>query len=241
MPKERYFIDEDIIAQQQYVIEGKEYHHLAKVMRANIGDVVEIINGKGFLGKAQVQSLEKRQGILLVKEIIEEKLPKKEIILVQALPRANRLSTILEKGTELGMTSIWLFPGERSEKKKLSEQDINRMKSITIAATKQCGRLYLPKIEVKPFLKDWSKPDGNSFFGDIDPQAEPFIQRWQENSQQDNKILFFIGPEAGLTNNEINILNSWGSHGVKLHKNILRTDTAPLVALSLIHYSINFL
>ena len=193
-----------------------------------MGDTVELIDGKGALAHARILKLAKDSVELEVQSLVQDKPPPFEIILAQAIPRQNRLDIILEKGTELGFTKLWLFPGMLSEKKSVN---LTRAKKILVAATKQCGRLFLPEVEMKAPLKDWKKLDFSCYYGDTDPEAPPLLSLLQK---PEKGILFFIGPEQGFHSQEAHILKELGVRGVKLHPNILRTDTAPLCALSLI-------
>jgi len=234
VPAYRYFTDHSISEHQPIILEGQELHHLARVMRATPGETVELVNGQGQLALAQVTSVEKRTATLHVEEVKTVPPPTFEVIIAQAMPRPNRLDTILEKGTELGMTQLWLFPGKLSEKKEVTEKQLQRMRIVTIAAMKQCGRPYLPKICIKPPLIKWQKPEYNLFYGDVSPTAPLFSEAWE--SAQGHGLVFFIGPESGFSDDETATLEQLGAKGVKLHPNILRTDTAPLAALSLIQH-----
>ena len=227
MPVERYFLPSSFKKDKEEKIEGKEFHHLAHVTRIRKGENIELVNGCGQCATAQVISLERNYCHVNILNIITEEPSVHSIIIAQALPRLNRLTTIVEKGTELGMTELWLFPGVRSEKKNVSEQLYQRLQQVAVGALKQCGRLYLPKICIMQPLQNWEKPEIPCFFGD--PLSEPL------KKIENKKLCFFIGPEGGFSDGEVNIFKSWNSQGVKLHHNILRTDTAPLVALSIIH------
>lgn len=234
MPAERYFIPAPLIEDESLTLEGAEFHHLAHVMRTAVGDEVELCNGRGELAIGEVVELKKKKSATLrLKTVRFEPSPKTALILAQAMPRLNRLETIIEKGTELGMTELWLFPGERSERKELASSSLERMRSIAIAAMKQCGRLYLPEIRLKPTLKQWKEIPTPAYFGDTNPDAPLFWQAWQP---QPASLLFFVGPESGLTEQEEAFLRHAGVQGVKLHSHILRTETASLAALTLAHH-----
>lgn len=223
-----FFIPLSFQEQQEVILENNEFHHLSHVTRAKEGTQIELVNGKGELAQATILRLEKKLARLSIDLLQVQEKPSKELILAQALPRINRLDFIMEKGTELGATQFWLFPGVHSERKMLTEHQVERLQSLTIAAMKQCGRLFLPKIEIMPPLVRWNKCEVPAFYGDIAPLAEPFYKKHKEG----DSCLFFIGPESGFSDEEIAQLNALGVMGVKLHENILRTDTAALVALS---------
>ncbi len=233
MPAERFYIDAPLVAHKGVTLRDQEFHHLKHVMRVRPGDEVELVNGAGALAHATVDHIAKNHASLTILTANIEPKPQNDVILAQAIPRSSRLDFILEKGTELGVTQFWLFPSFHSPKKAPTQHQIDRMHTLTIAAMKQCGRLYLPQIALKPPLLEWDPPPGSSFFGDIRPSAPPFLTILQ---QQDTHfpILFFVGPESGFTEEEVAHFDRLHIHGVKLHSHILRTETAALVALALI-------
>lgn len=238
MPAERYFIDQPLNLQSQIILKDTEFHHLIHVMRTRKGEQVELINGQGLLALATVKDILKDQARLFINEVHTEMQRKERVILAQAIPKPNRLDFIIEKGTELGVDEFWLFPGKLSLKKDFSENQLERLESQTIVAMKQCGRLFLPKLCVKPALKEWKEWPKHAFFGDIESQAPLFLNIWKEKNWEEKdkieSIIFFVGPESGFNEEEISCLRQNGVTGVRLHQNILRTDTASLVALSLI-------
>lgn len=237
MPAERYFCPEEFVVGSSLLISGGESQHLVKVMRNSCGDVIELCNGRGTLASAKITAVERQGVFVTIEEILKfEPLPS-AVILAQGMPKMNRLDFIVEKGTELGMTHLRLFPGERSEKIGLSSQQRERIAMQLIAAMKQCGRLYLPKVELAPPLAEWGSsgvaPVGVELFGDLGEQAHSFYSLRQRGILT-GAVTAFIGPEAGLTSREEKILRKRGAIGVKLHKNILRTETAAIVMLALI-------
>ena len=229
MPAERFFLEQDLLKGARINLEGAELHHLS-VMRMKSGDGLELVNGRGVLAKAIVETIDKKKSCLLIQDVKISQTPKNEVILAQAIPRLNRLDYIVEKGTELGMTQLWLFPGHLSERKALTPQQKERVRSLSIAAMKQSGRLFLPKMSEMPVLEKWAIPDCTTYFGDVEPAAPLLDAVWKDNL----KILFFIGPEAGFTSQEIALFKKMNAKGVKLSRHVLRTDTAAITALAIL-------
>jgi len=222
MPADRFFLDAPL-KQQNLILSGEELHHLSKVMRAKVGSTIELVNGKGELAKARISKL----GTSAELNVIEHSFspPKPTLILAQAIVRPSLLDWIVEKGTELGASAFWFFPGDQSEKKELSSQQQKRLESLAISALKQSGRLYLPEIAYKPPLAAWKQPSGTLLFGDISPAA-PKLSSFQ------TPVVFFVGPERGFSLRETQILHELPAKGVKLHDNTLRAETAVIAALS---------
>ncbi len=232
---DRFFIDSPISEGASLEIRDKEFHHLANVMRVKQGDAVELINGQGVLAKAVVKEIQKKQAILSVASTRQYKKHSQEIILAQAFTRPQKLDFIIEKGTELGVTQFWLFPGKKSGKKEIKPAQLERLKILCISALKQCGRLWLPSLIIKPELEKWTRLEAPFYFGDIRKSA-PFLQAV---FKPDAKTGFFVGPESGFEKSEIEKFEILGAVGVKLNPNILRTETAAMTAAGLIVHLMN--
>jgi 16S rRNA (uracil1498-N3)-methyltransferase len=146
----------------------------------------------------------------------------------------NHLEWIIEKGTELNATEFWLFPGRLSEKGELSGNQQERLLHLALAAMKQCGRLDLPSIVLKPPLLQWGAIEGTLFFGDTAQEA-PFLWEVPHLKPAKPPVVFFVGPEKGFDKKEhAHLTEGMGARGVRVHRNILRTETAPLTALSIL-------
>ena len=223
MPANRYYVETDLAQSvtQRITLAGSEFQHLTRVMRASPGDTVELVDGRGHLATATLDSLSKKEAHFTPTSLHTEP-PDTPLILAQALPRPNRLATILEKGTELGATTFLLFPGQRSER---STTSLDRAHAITIAALKQSGRLHLPQIELRPPLLEWTTLPAPSFIADLNATTP---------LQPTSPACIFIGPESGLTSQEITHLTTLGAKPILLRHNILRADTAALAALTLL-------
>lgn len=228
MPVERFFIENPLQESSTVTLTDSEFHHLTHVIRCQEGETVELINGKGALAQASILSIKKKEAVLNITKTSFEPPQTIEIVLAQAIPRMNRLDTILEKGTELGVTQFWLFPSELGERKELTAHQLERQKGILIAAIKQSGRLFLPQIVLKPKLSQWKKLPYTAFYGDLSSQAKPLKE------QQFESAIIFIGPESGFTQDEEAVLQQLGVIGIRLNNHTLRTDTAAIAALAII-------
>ncbi|NGX48923.1 MAG: Ribosomal RNA small subunit methyltransferase E [Candidatus Anoxychlamydiales bacterium] len=235
MPKDRYFIDQDLKKNSSLEIKDKEAHHI-KILRKKVGEFIEVINGKGFLAKAKIENFDKKSIKIRVIDVFFEKEKKQKLILVQAFIKPNKLEFLLEKTTELGVDAIWLFKSKNSEKLNFSKNRLDRMRSILIAAIKQSGRLYLPKIEIFESIKDIKNIDGNIYFGDVDKKAKRLLDVYKEDKTKKDKknCYFFIGPEMGFFLGEISYLkNNLNALGIKLNNNILRAETAAIASIAI--------
>lgn len=233
MPAERYFI-EDSLETDSVLVEEQEHHHLVHVMRAKKDDTIEIINGRGCLAEGVIKELSKKSARIEIISRHKESLTPRELILAQAIPRINRLDYIVEKCTELGITQLWLFPGILSERKELTPHQIERLRNLAIAAIKQSGRLWLPEIHLRPPLKEWKEVLQRGFFGDTSATEEDYLAKHLLITPVSKGVIFFTGPESGFDSREEQKLKEMGVQGVKLLDAILRTDTASIMAVSLL-------
>lgn len=231
MPVNRFFVPGPLMGEVS--LEGTEFHHLVHVTRSRVGETVELVNGQGEVAQSTLRTVSKKSATLSIESIDLEPAPARQMILAQALPRMNRLDWLLEKGTELGVSEIWLFPGETSERGELSDHQMERLQGITISAMKQSGRLWLPKIKLLPALKQWTSWPRIALFGDLTPNCPP-LARILPQLASDRDIVFFVGPESGFTPAEIALLTAHKAIGVTLNRNILRTDTAAIAALAIL-------
>lgn len=239
MPHNRYYLNTPLCVGSTVSLEGEEGHHLLRVMRAKEKDLVELINGQGELASCTVEKIEKRQGILRINDVIHEKRPTLSIILALSYLRPSSMEWAIEKATELGATAFWLFPAARSEKKEFSAHQQERLKTITMSACKQCGRLYIPEIIYK---KELTKLDLSKETTGMTPLLceidAPYLRSDQSN--QESSLLLFIGPEGGFSDQEKQaLLQLKGIQTIRLHPNILRAETAPLAALSILYSQVH--
>lgn len=222
MPHDRFYIDAPLKEKETLSLEGEEFNHLFRVMRKREGEGVELINGKGFLASARIESLNKLYAELFVIKTKETKPALPSLILVQALPKLSHLELIIQKATELGVSTFYLYPSTLSEKKELSQNQKKRLQQILIGAMKQCGRLDLPEIK-------WGFPklEGNVYYGDLTEKAPPL------SKVGDLPATLIIGPEKGFTQEELKSLRKQGQ-GVSLGPYILRSETAALAGLAIL-------
>ncbi len=233
MPHNRYFVDTPLKEKQLLNLAGEEYHHLVRVLRARPGDQIELVNGRNQLAYSKVVEISKQSAELTIETVHESSSSSSSLILAMGLPRMNHLEWILEKGTELGVNHFWLFPALLSEKDTLNSSQQARARHLMVSAMKQCGRLDLPSMEIKPQLLQWPLLEGSLFFGDLSEEA-PYFWDLPHHKPLASPVIWFIGPEKGFDPKERHfLLHVLKAKGTRLHPNILRAETAPLTALSL--------
>lgn len=223
---ERFYSNTKFLANTKTELTENEHHHLSRVLRLRIGEETELVNGLGSLARARVVQIEKDRTYVQILSVHTSPPLLPYIMMGIPLMRASKLEWVLEKGTELGCDAFIIYRADRSSQETLSEHQIERLRTITVSALKQSRRLFLPSMEILPSLKSLLTKEAKIFFGNPSQDAPSFEYK------ADQTTLFITGPESGFSEAEFQILKSSGE-GVRLNPNVLRAETAPLVALSL--------
>ncbi len=225
MPADRFFFEGPLTT--TITLSGDEFHHL-KVMRIGAGEQIEIVNGKGSIAKGTLVSLDKREATLTLTNIQNTQARPARLILGIPMMRPNKLEWIIEKGTELGADAFHFYPAQFSEKMQFSNNQLERMHHLAVSALKQSGRLFLPSFEILTSFKELFATEGTILYGDVNPEAPSILKTSLEQT-----VLFISGPEKGFSPDEDKILEE-KAKGVTLCPHILRAETAPIAAISVL-------
>jgi 16S rRNA (uracil1498-N3)-methyltransferase len=210
------------------VIQGAEAHHLAKVCRLRPGDPVCLFNGDGREYPALVQAVD-RQSVTL--EILSAESPVRELAfrleVAAPVPKGDRAQFLIEKLTELGVTVFTPLRTRRSVVHP-GEGKRDKLERWVIEASKQCGRNVLLQIEP---LTEWEVycHGGNLPRVRRVAHLEKPLATWQLNQD----VAIAVGPEGGLTEEEIEAAHRAGWQMVGLGPRILRVETAAIVLAAL--------
>ncbi len=204
-------------------------HHLVNVLRLTTGGHVELFDGNGALAQAVITDTTRKAVTLQVEKIHSEPARTSgRIVIAASIAKGQRFDWLLTKCTELGVDHIAAVLFERTVKLAKGTSTSQRYDKLTIAAAKQCGRIFLPKItgpadlqQTLSLLKN-DYPDALLIFGALNPQAESIV----ELARDGKDIVAFVGPEGGLTCEEENLLKSAGACQVQLTDTTLRIETA---------------
>jgi 16S rRNA (uracil1498-N3)-methyltransferase len=219
----RFFVDQPITGDRA-TLAGSEAHHLAHVCRARVGEDVVLFDGSGAEFPARIVRIGRAEIELAVisRAEVNRELPM-ECTLGVALPKGDRQTWLVEKATELGVTRIVPLLTERGVAQPV-DKALERLRRAVIEASKQCGRNRLMQIETP---QDWS-----AFVAHASAQASRLIAHpggepiSQIRVSQQSPFVFGIGPEGGLTDDEVAQATSAGWRVVDLGARILRVETA---------------
>jgi 16S rRNA (uracil1498-N3)-methyltransferase len=225
-------------AEGQVSVSGPRLHYLLHVLRVKAGDVLEVFDGEGLAYDAKVLSLGELGGALMLGEAREAPRPR-SITVVQGLPKAEKLELVLQKGTELGASAFAPASCARSVVKLDGKEEakLARWQRIVEEAARQCGRATVPHVfPPKPLLAAIAALPGDPALLTLDEEERALPLSTAVASLGSRPLALIIGPEGGLTREEVNALAAKGAIGVTLGRLVLRTETAALAALVVLRH-----
>lgn len=225
-------LNEHLCSGDQFILGDKNIQHqLLKVLRYKPGQKIVLFNGDGFEYTTVLEDILESREVKL--KIIDKEqnltIPKKEVILCQSLIKKDNFDWIVQKATEIGVSKIVPIISERSEKKTLNIERINR---IAIEAAEQSGQGSLTCLSEIVSLEDF-------FINNSSPvvvfhrEGKPFHEYMNQEDQKREPVSIFIGPEGGWSQTELDTFTKHRTEMLTLGKNILRAETAAIVASAL--------
>lgn len=225
-------------------ITGEDAKHIAKVLRMKVGDELTVCDTKGRDYDCMIEEIgagEVRLKVLSVAPSQTE--PSVRVHLYQAMPKADKLETIVQKAVELGAASITPVMTRRCVSRpdaKSMDKKLVRYNRIALEAAKQCGRgvvpPVLPLLELPQALEQMQRTGCPIlFYENATAPAKQVIAKARESGKE-LEIAVLIGAEGGFDEDEVALAREHGCHILSLGKRILRCETAPLAALTILMY-----
>ena len=229
----RLYHPENILENSTSLLSKEHTHYLVNVMRAKRGANVNFFNKNGEW-LSEIVFLEKDRVEVKFLSKIKENTNTHNIELAICLVKKNAMEIILQKATELGIKKIIPIISERTEVKEINFERANK---IVIEATEQSNQLEPPQISEILNLKDFLNINRNKiFFADINSDYSLEKKDFKEGET----ATVLVGPEGDFSPAERElILNGSTTVPFSLSKNILRTDTAVISAISLVNFITN--
>lgn len=243
MSRPRFFVSPDHITEGKAEIIGEDVKHIKDVLRLKIGDVITVCDGRGLecLGEIVNVSDSRVETRVLERRFIEDTSP--HITLFQGIPKGTKMDSIVQKSTELGVSRIVPVMTKRTVVKldeKKRESKVSRWRRVAREAAKQSQRLTAPEIAE---AVSWERALG------LLPEFDLVLVFWEEEEERSvgqilrgihpKSIAVVIGPEGGFSEGEVRALKDIGGKIATLGKYILRTETASLVALTIVLYELS--
>jgi 16S rRNA (uracil1498-N3)-methyltransferase len=241
-----FYTPPEKIQKEMLTIEGDEAKHILSVMHYGVGDTISVVDGKGVRYNVLIEKTAKAslQGKIL-SSTLKENEPVCNITLAQSICRQTRMDFLIEKATEIGVSSIIPIQTERGLVKARgfpkNQAKIERWRRIAIASMKQSLRTILAEIEnITPFenLLSRFKNYDLTLIASMEKDSKS-IRDCEELKRKTRKILLIVGPEAGFAPDELAKAKLQGAIPITLGARRLRAETAGMVFLSLILYQLN--
>lgn len=243
----RFFIRQQQIDNDTVRLVGDDAHHIARSLRMAVGDELTVCDMQGNQYECVVESFEDDKAVnaRIISRSHADTEPRCKITLFQALPKGDKLDTVIQKAVECGACEIVPFESERCVvrvKAEAEERKTERRCRIAAEAAKQSGRGILPTVYPTVSFDEMLRMASSStvklfcYEGDgTQPLGKVLSERLVKGEQGEYPdVCVVIGSEGGFSLDEVRRAVEAGLVPVGLGKRILRTETAPLFALSCI-------
>lgn len=226
----------DYTPSNDILLDGESARHIAKSLRMQVGDMLTICDGNGRDFGCQIDEITKDTVHLVIcYEQVSDSEPDCKVTIYQGVPKAQKMEDIIQKCVELGVTKIVPTLTKRCVSRpdeKGANKKNQRYQKIALEAAQQSGRGIVPVIENQMTLKQAiANDDSEVKIVFYEGGGEPLKSIIDSNTKS---VSIFIGPEGGFEESEVEAIVNAGGKQATLGKRILRTQTAPVCALSCI-------
>jgi 16S rRNA (uracil1498-N3)-methyltransferase len=230
----RIYTGQELRANAEIVLETGPSLHLSRALRMKVGDALVLFNGRGGQYPATISAIDRKAVVVASAE--QEALECESPLHLQlgiAVSRGERMDWVVQKATELGVSCIAPLVSERTEVKlgaERGEKKLRHWQQIATSACEQCGRNRLPQILAPQSLAGWLQ----------DVQADLRLVLHHTAVTRDpgpappRSVALLVGPEGGLSEEEIRAAEGAGFASLQLGPRVLRTETAPLAAIAIL-------
>lgn len=215
------------IEQGKYFLNAEESRHAIKVLRHKVGDIIKVTDGKGGLYEVVITLANQDSCEFQVKSKTVVQTDSYSIhIAIAPTKNQERIEWFAEKATELGVNKITLLQTRHTEKQKVK---LDRIQKKVLSAVKQSGQCFLPEVSQSENFKDFVSSDTSSqkFIAFVDNNNPIHLNKVATPGKS---YTVLIGPEGDFSKEELELALTNGFKKVSLGKNILRTETAGIVA-----------
>lgn len=220
-------------------LDASSAQHIGKVLRMKKGFKLKLFNGDGYYYDAELSLVDRRN----VRAVIGERSAcdsesNLNTHLALVMSRGDRMDYAIQKATELGINTITPLSSERCEVKLDDEREDKRLKrwqQVAISACEQCGRASVPIINPVRSLSDFlAEPLADNVLALVLHHRD--TQDLKSIHPQPTNVTLLIGPEGGLSTEEIEMAKNTGYKACTLGPRVFRTETAPVAALAVLQW-----
>ena len=236
MRRSRIYTPQILTVTTQIQLQEQASHYVSKVLRLTVADSLCVFNGDGHEYNAVIADIGKKAVMVT---LTEQLTPPTESLIYTVLglgiSRGERMDYAIQKSTELGISRIVPLFTEHCEVKLHAERIDKRQQhwqQIAISACEQSGRVKVPMVDKPQHLQAWLDTQTASLKLMFDHSQNAALG----GARPAGEIALLIGPEGGLSTAEQSQATKSGFVGIALGNRVLRTETAPVVALSVLQY-----
>ncbi len=214
-------------------LDDNAFNHLIRVLRMKTGESITLFDGSNQITPAVIHEVNKKTVIVkTANSVLDNRESPLNIHLGQVISRGDKMEFTIQKSVELGVNTITPLLSERCGVKldqDRLEKKVQQWQKIVISACEQCGRNIIPNINPVMKLETWCANLTDSLKLNLHPKAEQGINQLPCDN---NNISLLIGPEGGLSNEEISMTHQYQFTDILLGPRVLRTETAALTAIT---------
>ena len=244
----RFYLPPDLCRASEFSLSESDAHHAVKVLRLREGDAVTVLDGVGGVIDGTIRSAGKRDVVVGVRQRHQAPAPASRVHLIQAIPKAKLIESIIQKATELGVSRIVPLLTERVVTQldgDGAEAKAAKWQQVAVEACKQCGQPWLPIVEAPQTPAEWLKR-GEKFdlalVGALRPGSRHprafFEQFVRDHGRKPQDVAIWIGPEGDFTSAELDAAEAAGAKPITLGPLVLRVETASIYCLSVVNYEL---
>ena len=234
MSMTRIFQPSPLSLQAEVELDAQASHHLARVLRAKVGDPVTVFNGEGGEYHGAITRIDKKSVIVALQTFLPREAESPlTLTLAQGISRGEKMDYTIQKAVELGVSQIVPLLTERCTVKLDAERREKRFQhwqSIVVSACEQSGRNRIPALLAPQRLSDWLPTVQADQRFVLAPTANERLQQF--SLPKNAHVVLLIGPEGGLSPLEITQSMQHSFSPLLLGPRILRTETAAIAALT---------
>ena len=237
----RFFVDPQAIKGGRVVFTPEQAHQLARVLRARAGDAVIVLDGTGLAYQVRLREIASARatGEVAATEAAGGE-PGLRLALFQALLKGQKLDYVLQKGTELGVAAFVPVLCQRSVSRPVLSEDaprLERWRAVIREAAEQSGRGRLPGIcPPVTWEQACGQREGLALIA-YEGETQRGLRTALAEAGTPEAVSLYVGPEGGLTNEEVEHARRCGIQTVSLGRRILRAETAGIAAAAAILYA----
>ncbi|CAM4300293.1 16S rRNA (uracil(1498)-N(3))-methyltransferase [Vibrio astriarenae] len=229
----RIFHPEPILTLGELNLSEDASGHVGRVLRMKEGQQVLLFDNSGAEFPAEIAAVSKKNVAVKVLERVENSIESPlDLHLGQVISRGDKMEFTIQKSVELGVNSITPLISERCGVKldqKRFEKKLVQWQKVAIAACEQCGRNRVPEIRPIMQLEEWCNEEFDGLKLNLHPRAKYSINTLPTPVE---KVRLLIGPEGGLSSDEIEKTRHYNFEETLLGPRVLRTETAALTAIT---------